>query len=47
MTNGISLVLGVLIVSMLVVDMAAYGSEHIIFVGKKLYALIEWMAFWR
>lgn len=47
MTNGISLVLGAIIVGMLVIDIAAYGSEHIVFLGKKFYELIEWLAFWR
>ncbi|QBF32228.1 hypothetical protein [Thalassococcus sp. S3] len=47
MTNTIALVLGVLIVGALTADVMLYGSDHIVFLGKKLFELIEWMAFWR
>lgn len=47
MTNSIAFVLGLLIVGALAVDVWMYGSEHLIFLSKKLFDLIEWMAFWR
>ena len=47
MTNRIALVLGLMIAIALVVDVVLFGSEHMIFLGKKLMALIEWIAFWR
>lgn len=47
MTNTVALWLGLIITAALVVDVALVGSEHIVFLGKKLAALIEWMAFWR
>lgn len=47
MTNRIALVLGVLLVATLSVDVLLYGSEHLIFLGKKLFELIDWIAFWR
>lgn len=46
MTNTIAIVLGVLIVGALGLDYAVYGSEHLVFLGKKGLALVEWMAFW-
>ena len=47
MTDRIALFLGILIVAAVVLDVTVYGTEHIIFLGKKLYGLIEWLAFWR
>jgi hypothetical protein len=47
MTNTIAIVLGVLILGGIALDYAVYGAEHLLFLGKKLFALIDWMAFWR
>ena len=47
MTNRIAIVLGLILIAALVVDMLLYGNEHLIFLGKKLLELIEWIAFWR
>jgi hypothetical protein len=47
MTNRIAIVLGLIILGAIVLDVVLYGSEHVIFLGKKLAELIEWIAFWR
>jgi len=47
MTNPIAVMLGLLIVGALALDGFIYGSEHVIFLGKKMTELLEWMAFWR
>lgn len=47
MTDRIALALGLMIFSALVLDIALYGSEHMIFLGKKFFDFIEWIAFWR
>ncbi|WP_172839507.1 hypothetical protein [Sulfitobacter alexandrii] len=47
MTNRIALVLGLVIVAAIAVDVFYFGTEHLIYLGKKLFDLIEWMAFWR
>ncbi|WP_299674663.1 hypothetical protein [uncultured Roseobacter sp.] len=47
MTNRIALVLGVLIIGFVMVDMLLFGTEHVVFVGKKLFDLIDWLSFWR
>ncbi|MEX3315138.1 hypothetical protein [Sulfitobacter sp. PS-8MA] len=47
MTNRIAIVLALLIIAGIVIDGYIYGSDHMIFLGKKFFALIEWMAFWR
>ena len=47
MTNRIALFLALLLIAAGVVDVMYYGTEHMLYLGKKLFELIEWMAFWR
>lgn len=47
MTNRIALVLGLLLLAAVALDLFLFGSEHMVFIGKKLFELTEWMAFWR
>lgn len=47
MTNFSAFILGLFLVVIITVDVMLYGSDHIIFLGKKLAELLEWLAFWR
>lgn len=47
MTNRLALVLGLLILGVLLADILIYGADHLVFLGKKLFDLIDWLAFWR
>ncbi|MCU9839762.1 hypothetical protein OEZ49_18465 [Ruegeria sp. WL0004] len=47
MTNQIALWLGIFLLGGMMLDFAMFGTEHILFLGKKLFDLLEWMAFWR
>ncbi len=47
MTNRIAIWLGLLLIAALAVDTWIYGSEHLIYLARKLSELIEWIAFWR
>lgn len=47
MTNRIALVLGAIIVGLIMLDLLLFGTEHLVFLAKKLLELIEWLAFWR
>ncbi len=47
MTNRLAIILGLILIIAITVDVMMYGSEHVIFLGKKLFELIEWIAFWR
>ncbi len=47
MTNQIAFWLGLLIVAAIGIDMVLYGPEHMIFLGKKFWEFLEWIAFWR
>ena len=46
-SNRTSLILALIIVGLVLLDLAFFGTEHVIFLGKKLADLIEWVAFWR
>lgn len=47
MTNQIAIGLGVTLIGLIALDLMLFGTEHLVFLGKKLFDLIEWMAFWR
>lgn len=47
MTTKISIVLGLLIITSIVVDMGLFGTGHMVFLGKRMLELIDWVAFWR
>ena len=47
MTNRIAAFLGLILLGLLLADVLVFGSEHIVFLAKKLLDLIDWMAFWR
>ena len=47
MTNRIALVLALLITGAVVLDVLLFGDTHLIFLGKKFYQFVEWVAFYR
>lgn len=47
MTNRIALVLGLALLGLIAIDIFVFGTTHLVFLGKKMLELIEWMAFWR
>ena len=47
MTNKISIVLGLIIVMAIAIDMILFGTDHMVFLGKRLFELIDLVAFWR
>jgi hypothetical protein len=47
MTNRIAIYFGLFLTAALVADIALFGDQHIVFLGKKFFALIHWVAFWR
>ncbi|MFK7753246.1 MAG: hypothetical protein AB8B51_11930 [Sedimentitalea sp.] len=47
MTNKIAIWLGSILIVLVLIDVLLYGTEHLIFLGKKFYELIEWIAIWR
>lgn len=47
MTHKIALVLGLTILVAIVIDIMLVGTSHMVFLGKRLFELIDWIAFWR
>ena len=47
MTNTIAIILGLLILGGITVDYVLYDTQHMIFLGKKFFELLDWVAFWR
>ena len=47
MTTNIAIGLGLIIVALLVADVSLFGTDHLVFLGKRLFELIDWIAFWR
>jgi hypothetical protein len=47
MTNRIAFVLGLIIVALIVADINLNDGTYLIFLIKKFWDLIEYMAFWR
>jgi len=47
MTNTIAAWLAGLIILLMTGDAILYGGEHLLFLARKFYDLIEWVAFWR
>lgn len=47
MTDRIALFLGVALVGAIVTDLAANGGEALLFLMRKFFVFIEFLAFWR
>ncbi|MEO0999296.1 MAG: hypothetical protein AAFW69_01630 [Pseudomonadota bacterium] len=47
MTNSFALVFGLLILAVLAADIFYYQWDILVFLGRKLLDLSEWLAFWR
>lgn len=47
MTNKIAIWLGLILIAAIVADIVLVGGADLIFLGKKLFELLNWMAFWR
>ncbi|KUF11846.1 hypothetical protein [Pseudoponticoccus marisrubri] len=47
MTNPIAIVLGLILLGAVAADLVLWDGTNLVFVGKKLFSLIDWLAFWR
>ncbi len=47
MTNSLAITLGLLLLASVTMDVVFFETQNLLFLGKKLFLLIEWMAFWR
>ncbi|QFS83151.1 hypothetical protein FIU97_09960 [Roseivivax sp. THAF40] len=47
MSNGLALSLAAIILGAIIIDMAIFGTDHMVFLGQKFFQLLGWVAFWR
>lgn len=47
MTNKLAIWLGLILIATITIDLVFFGPVHIVFLGKRLFELLEWIAFWR
>ena len=47
MSNGVALVLGTVLAALLVADWVLFEAAGLVFLGRRLADLIEYLAFWR
>lgn len=47
MTNQIALAIGLLILAVIGLDLAANDGTGLMFTARKFLELVEWVAFWR
>lgn len=47
MTNKIAIWLGLILIVGLVADLILEGGSNLLFLSKKFFELLDWVAFWR
>ncbi len=47
MTNQLALILGAIIAALIGVDLLLFDGAYLLFLAKKLFWLIDYIAFWR
>lgn len=47
MTNQLAILIGLAVFCLIGLDIYLFDSANLLFLGKKLFWLIEWLAFWR
>ncbi|ETA52126.1 MULTISPECIES: hypothetical protein [Ponticoccus] len=47
MTNSLAIALGLAIAAFVAADLLLFDGTNLLFLARKLYWLIDWLAFWR
>lgn len=47
MTNRLAIVIGLAVLGGIAADMYLNDGANLLFLGKKLFVLLDWLAFWR
>lgn len=47
MTNKIAFWLALIIIAVFLLDAFAFSGEMPVFLGKKIFEFLDWLAFWR
>jgi hypothetical protein len=46
MTNRLAIILALALVGAVLADVVFFGGANLLFLGKKLFFLMDWLAFW-
>ncbi|SDJ37004.1 hypothetical protein SAMN04487993_102817 [Salipiger marinus] len=47
MTNRLALWIGAALLAAIMADILLYDAEHLLFLGRRFFVLLDWIAFWR
>ncbi|HBZ43766.1 MAG TPA: glyceraldehyde-3-phosphate dehydrogenase [Maritimibacter sp.] len=47
MTNRIALILGLIIVTLIAYDLIVDDGRVLLFLARKMFVFLDWIAFWR
>lgn len=47
MTNRLAIILGLILVGLIAADIVLVEGANLLFLGRKFFVLIDWLAFWR
>lgn len=47
MTNQLAIILGSIIVAAILGDFVLNGGDALLFLGRKFFLFLDWIAFWR
>ncbi|MCR9274567.1 hypothetical protein SAMN05216376_101250 [Mameliella alba] len=47
MTNRLAILLGLAVIAAIVADLQLNKGDNLLFLGRKLFVLLDWLAFWR
>lgn len=47
MTNQLAIVIGLTITAAVAADLTLNNAEALLFLGRKFFFLLDWVAFWR
>lgn len=47
MTNRLAILLGLAVIAAIAADLQFNGGDTLLFLGRKLFVLLDWLAFWR
>ncbi|MBV7392928.1 hypothetical protein [Mameliella sediminis] len=47
MTNRLAIMIALVIIGLIAADLTLAEGANLLFLGRKLFVLLDWLAFWR
>ena len=47
MTNKLAIMIGLSVIAAVIADLTLAGGSNLLFLGRKFFLLLDWLAFWR